>query len=603
MPFSCAFTWALFAIMNRCSPITIGLLVGTAMSIRLHGLVLLVFWGIFVSLRPIQRWGRSFDLPSPVTWVGYVCPVTAAYMHSWPALFVICAGLFSIRVLMVTPLETVKMYDLTNSQYLLQFAGGTFLAFGIAFCFWPFLHTANPAKELQIALFNKLFSDHANAHVLFDGAWQPSNQLPWYYVLQMLLVTTPLAIIAMALVGVLVLIFQEQWRSQVPQVYVCFWLWWPLLMVCTMAPSIYDGTRHLLFIMPAVAILAGRGATFIVERAPLRWRARFVFGVSALLFLESEIWDLHPYQYVFYNRLVGGVSAVAGRPNGMSSVYCDSSQTGSVSPARSPNTSHCATYETDYWVTSYKEAAEWVVADAQSEKSTVSVIVSANHLSVDSFAYYCPANFVVFKAFEAYDSADPHNHLPADVDYFVSTTRHGLDTLYPDEPVAKRIGRAGATFTIIKKNKSKLKAAKHACLLPTLMASIRQLAESAEPSARPAILAKVNSIQVHLHYQPRETAVDWFLVQMEAAYGIAESERADMRLSECAKTQPQQPAADGIKAGLQEVKDGMLVLSGAREQAMFRHDNPWRKAQCCARAFEGSATPGGAAAAAAVVFE
>jgi hypothetical protein len=40
--------------------------------------------------------------------------------------------------------------------------------------------------------------------------------------------------------------------------------------------------------------------------------------------------------------------------------------------------------------------------------------------------------------------------LPEEFDYYVATTRYGLDRNFPDAPVAHRVGREGATFTLIR---------------------------------------------------------------------------------------------------------------------------------------------------------
>ena len=47
-----------------------------------------------------------------------------------------------------------------------------------------------------------------------------------------------------------------------------------------------------------------------------------------------------------------------------------------------------------------------------------------------------------------------HFKMPANVQYFVSTPRFGLDTLFPGEPIVARVSRAGAVFAIVKKNTS-----------------------------------------------------------------------------------------------------------------------------------------------------
>ena len=44
--------------------------------------------------------------------------------------------------------------------------------------------------------------------------------------------------------------------------------------------------------------------------------------------------------------------------------------------------------------------------------------------------------------------------LPEPFDYYVATTRYGLDRSFPDSPIAQRIGRDGATFTVIRSRRA-----------------------------------------------------------------------------------------------------------------------------------------------------
>lgn len=96
----------------------------------------------------------------------------------------------------------------------------------------------------------------------------------------------------------------------------------------------YDAIRHFLFIVPAMAVFVAIEITAITEwlREHKPLIAYCVYGVIAIGVL-LPVWQmvkLHPYQYVYYNQFVGGLPGANGQ------------------------------YETDYWATSYKEAAELI---------------------------------------------------------------------------------------------------------------------------------------------------------------------------------------------------------------------------------------------------
>ena len=92
------------------------------------------------------------------------------------------------------------------------------------------------------------------------------------------------------------------------------------------------GLRHFLFVVPVFAVLAGIGFDWLL-RVLAAWRRLVAAGAAAAI-LAALIWDagvlvrLHPYQYLFYNPLVGGLQGASRR------------------------------YVTDYWVNIMPEAVD-----------------------------------------------------------------------------------------------------------------------------------------------------------------------------------------------------------------------------------------------------
>jgi hypothetical protein len=99
--------------------------------------------------------------------------------------------------------------------------------------------------------------------------------------------------------------------------------------------KVYDGLRHFLFVIPCLVVFSGAALeTFIAGVV----RYNRVLGLSltipllALLLHQGyAMVRLHPYQYVYYNALVGGIRGADGL------------------------------YEKDYWAQSYKEAVSILV--------------------------------------------------------------------------------------------------------------------------------------------------------------------------------------------------------------------------------------------------
>jgi hypothetical protein len=315
-------------------------------------------------------------------------------------------------------------------------AGG--IAWAIAWIFmialWPWAHQdpiGNPVRAVLAALASPF-----KYPVLFEGAVTMSNELPRTYLARYLLITTPLEIGALAIVG-LVAGSRDAWRDRTSAASLAFFavgLWWlaPLLLATLSHPNVYDGIRHFLFTLPPLALMAALGVQKLADAAAglaertsspaSRLQPRTLAAATAAglaLVMASSLTNhvaLHPYQTTYFNGTVGGVAGAEGR------------------------------YETDYWLGSYREAMEWVNARAVDEQREIRVLVAADPYSRDCAAAFAgPGVSLMHTAEKGLAGA-----IPEPFDYYVATTRYGLHGNFPDAPVAHRVGREGAVFTWIR---------------------------------------------------------------------------------------------------------------------------------------------------------
>ncbi|QRG06269.1 glycosyltransferase family 39 protein [Xanthobacter dioxanivorans] len=84
----------------------------------------------------------------------------------------------------------------------------------------------------------------------------------------------------------------------------------PVLLTVTTQPVVYNGIRHFVFVTPPLALLGGFAAAWLWEQAQRLPRlaqgavaATFVIGLAMPV---NEFRTLHPYEYTYYNHLVGG---------------------------------------------------------------------------------------------------------------------------------------------------------------------------------------------------------------------------------------------------------------------------------------------------------
>jgi hypothetical protein len=178
--------------------------------------------------------------------------------------------------------------------------------------------------------------------LFYDGRLLPANQVSRFYLPNWFALTLPesyLVAAALGLVGLALLWrARRSTREALLRLLPLAWLGsLPALLVVGVVVyrmPLYDGLRHFLFLIPLLAVLAGVAVAGYL-RSPLSRGARAV-GLAALSFslaltLGDMVW-LHPYQAVYFNRLIAG-----GMKEGI------------------------ARYEGDYWCLSYKEGCEWLL--------------------------------------------------------------------------------------------------------------------------------------------------------------------------------------------------------------------------------------------------
>jgi hypothetical protein len=256
--------------------------------------------------------------------------------------------------------------------------------------------------------------------VLFAGATFQSDQLPWYYLIQYLLIGTPPGVLAFAFLGILLGVRDQRARRRSARARMLamtqLWLLLPLLLFVVLRPNVYGGMRHFLFVLPALGVLAAYGAAGVLRLLPAG-RSRVVATAVTLALLLLPVVDLvrlHPYQMTYYNALVGGVRGASGR------------------------------YWTDYWLASYREAIDWVNEQAarDPERRVVAVIAAGPTLMIWAEGY--AADNVELVSLTSERSA------LAPARYYIGSTRNDMDRVFPDVPVVHSIGRDGAVFTVIK---------------------------------------------------------------------------------------------------------------------------------------------------------
>lgn len=319
----------------------------------------------------------------------------------------------------------VAIYAVVKSRrdslaYLLPFA---LIAILSAYLTWPYLWRAPIANYLDSL---KMMSQFPfDAKVLFWGELYPPDQVPRSYfpTLFVLQLTEPLLILS-ALGGIVMLVS----RKLEPLLLFAGWFVFPASAVIAANSVLYDNARQLYFILPPLFFAAGfaldaifnvvsKSRAALTKRFP-NWRgdgAAYRLAMAALLALAAlpgilSIVQLHPYEYAYYNALVGGLDGAYRQ------------------------------HETDYWGTSFKQALEYV--NARAEKNARALILSGPEQIARAYAR--PDLRIIT------EETDPNPQ--AGYDYVLILTRKNQDpSRCKKSDTVYTVARDGAVFVFVQK--------------------------------------------------------------------------------------------------------------------------------------------------------
>lgn len=304
------------------------------------------------------------------------------------------------------------------------------------FATWPFLWGDPIANFVDVF---RLMSDNPTTlSVLFGGEVYRAGELPRRYMPFMLATTLTESVWPLFFFGVVVGYFRlfkqnrdlargfqgvdssDAWRSLrssldlstirtniVSLTLVLLWFVILLAYVLLRRPAMYDGMRHFLFILPPIFIFTGLAFDFLIDHLAPSW---LYAGSIFLLLLPGivGIIRLHPYEYTYYNSFIGGTSGAFRQ------------------------------YETDYWLTCYKEAME--ALDRKLAGPTNLYVHREGYIA----DYYASEHITVDELRGAVNQVQSGDHV------LVNTRTNEDRRIFKDAPPSLQVGRGSAIFCEIK---------------------------------------------------------------------------------------------------------------------------------------------------------
>ena len=310
-------------------------------------------------------YGSLFFTPIDVPFLAAMSLATWAILSmargdapTWPA--TVAAGLFCglamatrtggiithaylVAAMALTALEIAIRKRRTAAPLLARIAAATLAAMAIAWmtaiALWPWLQIGNPFRQFATA-----YLHFVNMPAAFSfpswGEEIATNALPWYYVPSQFLVRLPegflllltaaaLFAIAAAIAFVRAAVTRTLRRGaaglRAPALVLARSRGTLLVIAAAVVPvgfimitgaTHYDGVRHVLFVIPMLAVLAG-GALVRIAALLRRWPPiALVIVAAAAAHVGATVWTLirlHPLEYVAMNSIAGGTKGAAGR--------------------------------------------------------------------------------------------------------------------------------------------------------------------------------------------------------------------------------------------------------------------------------------------------
>jgi hypothetical protein len=278
------------------------------------------------------------------------------------------------------------------------------VAAATAYLTWPYLWGAVISHYIQSIQTMAQFPFSSN--ILFGGQLYKATELPWTYFPTFLAIqmTEPtLLLIGLGLAFSVYAFFKRGAAGPLPLFLAWFLI--PAAAIVASRSPLYDNARQLLFLLPPLFILAGIALDRILaylSHPALKAGLLFLMALPGLLLGVR----LHPYEYVYYNALVGGTGGAYRQ------------------------------YEMDYWGISFKEITDYLNRTAAP---------GANVL------VFGPEQIVA-----QYARPDLHVFIPADqpkavYDYVAFLTRANLDERRcKGAELVQTVERRGAVLSMLK---------------------------------------------------------------------------------------------------------------------------------------------------------
>ncbi len=306
--------------------------------------------GYIIATYYIIRFLRSLPAPTWKTTIGVMVGMALALnMRVGAMLLMFYFGLFSM--LFWFYFQYIKKENGFDKSTLGKTVLKAFTAgvggYFLGLLFWPYGLLDPLFHPYEVLKSQSEFPIFINQ--LFEGEVVRSNELPNYYLSKFIYMTTPLSFLVGLVAGVVMIVLNRKQTHLGLWAFLAFTVLFPLLYLGYNHTNVYNGWRHLIFVYPAMVVIAAVGFEYLLRHFTKPALQYGVITVVVLLSAPSVYWMATnwSYQYVYFNPLIGGIEGAFGQ------------------------------YSTDYYMNGVKEATTWLKENEKLELSTNDTIIVA----------------------------------------------------------------------------------------------------------------------------------------------------------------------------------------------------------------------------------
>ena len=209
------------------------------------------------------------------------------------------------------------------------------LGYVIMAVLWPW-SVISPLNPIRAAFyFDKFFEKPWRE--IYEGVLYAVPDMPATYLPHLFMLKLPMLMLALGLGGAIGALLAAARSDVAPPrraglLMLVLASFLPIVVAMITRPALYNGLRHFIFLTPTFAVLGGIAAAWAIERVRTYGRIALVglvalFAGGIALPVVGMV-RLHPYEYVYFNPLIGGVRGAEGK------------------------------YMLDYWGLAFKQAAD-----------------------------------------------------------------------------------------------------------------------------------------------------------------------------------------------------------------------------------------------------